>query len=140
MSVEVKTIAQDATVVEARTLMNSAGVRHLIVLDRGAVVGVLSDRDLGGRVSASRGDYENLPVSEVMSPHVVSLPPDATIRQAANRLRGHGIGCLAIMDDGDLLELIGRGVQRPIEGSVKWTMGGRGHRGARPQDRHARHS
>ena len=149
MSVEVKTIAPDATIVEARTLMTSAGVRHLIVLEEGGVVGVLSDRDLGGRVSAGRGDYENLSVSEVMSPHVVSLPPDATIRQAANRLRGHGIGCLAIMDEGellgivtttDLLELIGRGAQRPIERSVKWTMASRGSRGARPQDRHSRHS
>ena len=46
------------------------------------------------------------------------MAPEATVRQAANRLRGRGVGCLAVMDDGrlrgivttqDLLELIGRG-------------------------------
>jgi acetoin utilization protein AcuB len=147
MSAEVKTIGPNARVAEARTLMNVAGVHHLVVLDEGLVVGVLSDRDLGGRAAAGRGDVEATLVSDVMSPNVVSVGPDATIRQAANRLRGHGIGCLAVMEEGklvgivtttDLLELIGRGVERPIERSVKWTMSGRGQRGGTPHDRHAR--
>ena len=149
MSVDVKTIGPDATVGEARTLMTSAGVRHLVVVEDRDVVGVLSDRDLGGRVSADHGDGDFARVGNVMSPHVVTIEPTATIRNAANRLRGHGIGCLAVMDAGkllgivttsDLLELIGRGAEKPIEGSVKWTLRGRGQRGDRPQDRHARHA
>jgi acetoin utilization protein AcuB len=149
MSTEVKTIGPRARVVEARTLMSTAGVRHLIVVADGVVVGVLSDRDLGGRVAAARGDGAAVFVEEIMSPHVVSMPPDATIRQVANRLRGRGIGCLAVMDGAklrgivttsDLLELIGRGVEKPIERSVGWTLRGRGVRGQRPQDRHARHT
>jgi acetoin utilization protein AcuB len=147
MSSEVKTIGPGASVAEARTLMGVAHVRHLVVVDDGFVVGVLSDRDLGGRVSASRGDGGAGRVEDVMSPHVVSMGPDATIRQAANRLRGRGVGCLAVMEDGrlrgivtttDLLELIGRGVERPIERSVRWTLRGRGARGGRPEARHAR--
>ena len=148
MSSEVKTIEPGASVAQARTLMNGAGVHHLIVVENKEVVGVLSNTDLGGRVAGRRGVGDNARVSEVMSTHVDSLGPEATIRQAANRLRGHGVGCLAVMEEGkllgivttsDLLELIGRGAERPIEGSVRWTLARRGDRGSRPQDRHARH-
>jgi CBS domain-containing protein len=146
MSREVKTIAPGATVAEARTLMTAAGIRHLVVVEDGLVVGVVSERDLGGRASVGRAEIEKGPVSGLMSPHVVSVAPDTTIRQAANRLRGRGIGCLAVMDGklrgivttSDLLELIGRGVERPIETSTRWSLRGRGQRGNRPQDRHAR--
>ena len=66
-----------------------------------------------------------------MSEQVVTAPADATIRQAANLMRGRGIGCLAVVADEkpvgivtitDLLELIGRGVERPIERSTRWTL------------------
>jgi acetoin utilization protein AcuB len=145
MSTEVKTIGPGATLGEARTLMESSGIHHLVVVEGGLVVGVLSARDLGGRPSNGR---DAGPVEDAMSPHVVSMGPDATIRQAANRLRGRGISCLAVMDGSklrgivttsDLLELIGRGVERPIERSTRWNLRGRGQRGGRPQDRHARH-
>jgi acetoin utilization protein AcuB len=147
MSSEVKTIEPGASVADARTLMDNAGVRHLVVVDSGLVVGVISDRDLGGRVSWGRADADAARVEDVMSGHVVTMDLDATVRQAANRLRGRGVGCLAIMDDGnlrgivttsDLLELIGRGVERPIERSVRWTLRARGARGGRPRQRHAR--
>jgi len=147
MSSKVKTVGPDATVAEARTIMGAAGVHHLVVLDGGFVVGVLSDRDLGGRVSAARGDAAAERVEQVMSPHVVSMAPDATIRQAANRLRGRGIGCLAVMEENrlrgivtttDLLELIGRGVERPVERSTRWTLRARGDRGSQPTARQAR--
>ena len=57
---------------------------------------------------------------------------DATVRQAANLMRGRGIGCLAVVDDDkpigigtitDVLELIGRGVERPVEQGKRLTEG-----------------
>jgi CBS domain-containing protein len=149
MSSEVKTIGPGASLGEARSLMAAAGTHHLVVVEGSLVVGVVSDRDLGGRVSARRSETDAARVEEVMSPHVVSMGPDATIRQAANRLRGRGIGSLAVMEDGrlrgivtttDLLELIGRGVERPIERSTRWTLRSRGARGSQSQARHARRS
>jgi acetoin utilization protein AcuB len=118
MSTEVKTIGPGATLGEARSLMDASAIHHLVVVEGGQVVGVLSARDLGGR--ASNGRDAGL-VEHAMSPHVVSMGPAATVRQAANRLRGRGVGCLAVMDakklrgivtTTDLLELVGRGVER----------------------------
>jgi CBS domain-containing protein len=79
-----------------------------------------------------------------MSHRVVTAAPTTTIREAANLLRGHTVGCLPVLDRGrpvgivtitDLLELIGRGVEKPVATSVRWTLRGRGPRKARPNAR-----
>jgi acetoin utilization protein AcuB len=143
MSSDIKTIEPDATVGEARDLMRAERIHHLLVLDRRQVVGVVSDRDLGGR----RSDASV--IADVMSAQVVTAAPDTSIRQAANLMRGHGIGCLAVVDGNkpvgivtttDLLELIGRGVERPIERAQRPMLSRRGPRDAGPATRHARRS
>jgi CBS domain-containing protein len=149
MSTDVKTVTPSVTVATARSLMRLDGIHHLLVVEDRRIVGVVSDRDLGGRVSARRGEGGATAVADVMSEDVVSVPADATVRQAANLMRGRGIGCLAVVDDSkpigivtitDLLELIGRGVERPIERSTRWTLRQRGARDAGPTTRHARRS
>jgi CBS domain-containing protein len=138
MSRDIKTVSNDAQASEARTLMRNARVRHLLVLDGRSVVGILSDRDLGGRQGTA---------ADLMTKTLVTAQPETTIRQAANLLRGHTIGCLVVMGDKkpvgivtttDLLDLIGQGVERPIERSTRWTLRSRGARGSRPTLRRAR--
>jgi acetoin utilization protein AcuB len=135
MSREVKSVATTATVSEAKSVMKVNGIRHLLVLDRGEVVGVVSDRDLGGRTGA--GDQRQL--GTVMTENLVTAAPETTVRQAANLLRGRSIGCLPILDDGkavgivtttDLLDLIGRGSERPVQRVDRWVLRGRGPRRA----------
>ena len=140
MTQKIKAIAPTAGADEARAAMRTAGVRHLLVVDGAQVVGILSDRDFG-KPAASRD------VGHLMTTTVVTAAPKTTIRQAANLLRGHVIGCLVVMDGKkpagivtttDLLELIGRGVERPIERSTRWTLRARGNQQAEPAARHAR--
>ena len=149
MSTNVKTVTPSVTVATARNLMRVDGIHHLLVVDDRRVVGIVSDRDLGGRVGGRRADGGATSIADVMSAHVVTVTADATVRQAANLMRGHGIGCLAVVADEkpvgivtitDLLELIGRGVERPIERSTRWTLRARGARDAGPGTRHARRS
>jgi CBS domain-containing protein len=56
-----------------------------------------------------------------MTADVVAIPPTTTLKKAANMMRGRSIGCLVVTRDGrpvgivttaDLLELIGRGLDR----------------------------
>ncbi len=72
-----------------------------------------------------------------MTAPAISAAPDMTIRKAANLLRGRSIGCLPVMDGGhlvgivttsDLLERIGRGVERPVSRGKRWILKGRGPR------------
>jgi CBS domain-containing protein len=147
MSTKIKTIAPTATVGQARAFMRTGGIHHLVVQSGRDIVGVVSDRDLGGRVAARNGTGDARPVEEVMTSNVATVDPETSIRQAANLLRGRSIGCLPVLAGGkpvgivtttDLLELIGRGAERPIERSKRWTLRARGRRNAGPTARHAR--
>ena len=62
-------------------------------------------------------------MGDLMTPHVVTITPTTPIRTAANVLRGHSIGCLVVVTGGrivgivtvaDLLEQMGRGLDRPV--------------------------
>lgn len=132
MSTHVFRITPDRSTEEAYAEMSARGVHHLVVVDGRDVVGVLSLRDLADRGAQA--------VRDAMAPRVVTAAPDTTIRDAANLLRGHAIGCLPVVADGelvgivttaDLLELIGRGVTKPVAESRKWTL-----RRRSPKQRH----
>ena len=72
-----------------------------------------------------------------MTAPAVSATSDMTVRKAANLLRGRSIGCLPVMEDGDLvgivtttdlLERIGRGAEHPVSKGKRWILKGRGPR------------
>lgn len=115
-------VGASATASAAWEAMRLHRARHLVVTDtEGRVVGVVSTGDLGGR----RGEpfRSGRLVSDLMTEKVVSAAPDTTVREAANLMRGHAVNCLpvfkghklaGIVTAVDLLELIGRGAERPV--------------------------
>jgi acetoin utilization protein AcuB len=120
MSRPVAVIGETEPAELAHERMTAERVHHFVVVAGRSIVGILSERDLGGRrgESTRRGRL----VGELMSPDVVTAGSHTTLRDAANLLRGHAIGCLPIVDDGrlvgiitvsDLLEVLGRGAQAP---------------------------
>lgn len=121
MSRNVKTVSAAATADEAWTLMRMRHIHHLVVTEGRDIAGLISDRDLGGPHGASVRDTRL--VTELMTENVLTIEPDMPVRKAANLLRGRSIGCLVVVQDGrvvgvvttaDLLELIGRGIERPV--------------------------
>lgn len=143
MSTAIISTSPDASLAKARGQMKVGRVHHLIVEKDGKIIGIISERDLGGTKLAERDGV----VSDVMTGNVLTVAPDATIRQAANLLRGHSIGCLPVTDGErpvgivtttDLLELIGRGVEKPVTRSTRWTLRDRGARRSGPSARRTR--
>lgn len=120
MTTDVETVRPAADAGAAWERMRAGGFHHLVVTDVDGVVGVLSDRDAGSRRGAALRAGRT--VADLMSPHVVTVEPTATVRRAANLMRGRSIGCLVvtrgtriagIVTVADLLELLGRGGIRP---------------------------
>jgi CBS domain-containing protein len=133
MKTNVETITPSESVATALERMRANRIRHLVVTHGRQVVGVLSDRDLARRA----GDRVGQSVEEAMTSPVVTATPETSLREAANLMRGHAIGCIPVVQDHhlagivtvtDLLELIGRGVQRPMPKAPRWVMKGRGPR------------
>lgn len=120
MNTNIQSISPREPAERARDLMHLHGIHHLVVLDGGKTVGIVAESDVGGRHAPV--ELKNRTVEEVMTESVISASPKTTLREAANLLRGHVIGCLPVMDGGklkgvvsitDLLDLFGRGTATP---------------------------
>jgi len=120
MTKDIRTVPPSMPAASAWDLMRAEKIRHLLVKDGSAIVGVLSDRDAGGR--NGRLVRSAAVVSDLMTENVLTIGPDETIRKIANLMRGRTIGCLpvvkgnrllGIVTTADLLELLGRGIDRP---------------------------
>ena len=124
MSAPVYTIGAEETATAAWETMRFRRTRHLVVKDaEGHVVGVVSASDLGGKngepLRAGRR------VRELMTEKLVTVTLETTVREAANLMRGHSVNCLPVFNGRDrlkgivtvvdLLELIGRGTERPTK-------------------------
>ena len=130
MTDAVEVVAADSSAERAFDRMRARRIHHLVVTDEGRVVGVFSDRDAGGpRGAALR---QGRTVAELMTPAPVTVVPGTPIRKAANVMRGRAIGSLVVTDRNgrlkgivtvaDLLELLGRGIARPVAASTRWTL------------------
>ena len=129
MTEDVQTISPGDSAEDAWELMRRRGFHHVVVTSGSDVVGILSDRDVRGPMGSSlkRGRT----VEELMTRHVVTVEPTATVRKAANLMRGRSIGCVVVTNRGrvvgivtvaDLLELLGHGRDRPVAATKRWTL------------------
>ena len=104
MTKQVLAIRPDADAEAAWHQMRTARIHHLVVIDGAQIVGILSDRDLGGRNGATiRKDRQ---VSELMTPHAIVAAPETSLRRAAQLLRGCTIGCLPVVDGKTLVGIV----------------------------------
>lgn len=104
MSTGVVTITPAEAATAAWTRMRRRAVRHLVVMDGGQVVGVLSERDLGGRAGARI--RRNRTVRDLMTRRIEVADPEATVDDAANLMRERLIGSLPVMDGDDLVGIV----------------------------------
>ena len=120
MSTKVQTIDMNEKAESAWNLMKWKRIHHVVVTDGpGQVVGVVSARDLGGQ---DREEARKIrPVAAMMTAYAVKAVPGMPVRQAANVMRGWNIGCLPVVDGGqlvgivtvsDLLRIVAEGVDK----------------------------
>jgi len=129
MTDAVRTVSPTTSAEDAWQLMQQTGIHHLVVVADSRIAGIVSDRDLGGARGRSLRHAKS--VADVMTSDVVTVLPETTVRKAANVMRGRAIGCLVvavgdrvrgIVTVADLLELLGRGAERPVQATVRPTL------------------
>jgi CBS domain-containing protein len=115
MSGKVVRISADDNLRIVHEIMELGRVRHLPVVRRGELVGVVSQRDLLhaslSNVIGVSADEQNLflegvKISNVMSAPVVFVGPDVTIRVAARIMAERKIGCLPVVEDGEVTGIV----------------------------------
>ncbi len=115
MQQKVVTISAGDTLSTVEDIMTLGGVRHMPVVHRGVLVGVVSERDLL-RASLSnltefgmeerRAFLQVVEITQVMTTPPIVISPDSTVPQAARALADHKIGCLPVLEDGKLIGLV----------------------------------
>lgn len=112
MSTNLITVPPSATLAEARALMQEKRIHHIPVLDGDQLTGlisltnVLAATDSFLRDDGSRIHADEIGIEEAMVTDVATVDVSASLRHAALFLEKHKIGCLPVMDDGELVGII----------------------------------
>lgn len=108
MTPDVVTVSMDDSVAQVRELFHRHGFHHLLVVDSGKAVGLISDRDLlrnispfVGKVAERAQDAFCLQrkAHQIMTRSLIWIPPETPVRGAMGLMLAHGITCLPILDE-----------------------------------------
>jgi acetoin utilization protein AcuB len=105
MTEHLVTLSPEASVAEALTLCRKRRIRHIPILDKGRLVGIVSDRDLRD-ASPTLGDPERarilqeIRVADVMSREVITVHPQDSIENAAQQMYELKIESLPVVSEG----------------------------------------
>lgn len=115
MTTKVITIPSSLSVAEAKIIMSSNGVLRLPVVDKGKLVGIISNHRLES-ISPSKATslsmYElsyllhKTKVKEVMEKKVVSVTPDTPVEKAVSLGQDKGVGSVVVVDDGCVVGIL----------------------------------
>jgi acetoin utilization protein AcuB len=100
MTVAPTTVTPATTVAGAAQMMTARGVRHLVVVQHGHVVGILSNRDVLRSDPRAPDDRR---VADVMSRPVHTIGPDEPLDVAVRLLLSRHISALPVVDADDAL-------------------------------------
>jgi acetoin utilization protein AcuB len=101
------TITPDASVARAWDLMQELDIRHLPVVQAGALVGIVSERDLAGLAIGTLLESEGAqalqqrlatPITRIMNLHVITAAPESEVRELIELFMEHKVGALPIID------------------------------------------
>ncbi|MCG3127312.1 MAG: Inosine-5'-monophosphate dehydrogenase [Phycisphaerae bacterium] len=116
MTRHVITIAMDEPLSRAREILSDHGIRHLVVLDQGRVVGIVSDRDVLATLSpyavsdltARPQDLATLakPVHQFMTRRPISVNSSTPVDEASRLMVEHTISSLLVVDDHRLVGIV----------------------------------
>jgi acetoin utilization protein AcuB len=115
MSTRPVTIPAGERLSTVEDIMTLGGVRHMPVVQRGRLVGVVSERDLlraslsalsGVGTEERRAFLSAVEISEVMSEPPITIGPEAKVEEAAHLMAEHKIGCLPVLEKDELVGMV----------------------------------
>ncbi|HEV2721620.1 MAG TPA: CBS domain-containing protein [Thermoanaerobaculia bacterium] len=83
----------------AREHFRANNIHHLLVVERGRVVGVMSVREIIGKPSDAT-------VGSVMARNVMTVGPESSTRDVATAMIGRGHGCVPVMEGGRVVGIV----------------------------------
>ena len=104
MSRNVKTIENNATILDAAKAMAKWEIGSLVIVERKTPVGIVTEGDIS-RAVAKGSDPRKTPVT-IGKKRLVSVPPGERVEVAAKKMADAGIKKLPVMEDGKLVGIL----------------------------------
>ena len=100
------TVGPADSVLSAARIMAEKNIGFLVVLDKGAIVGVLSERDCVRRVVLTGKSPEATLVADIMVRDVVTTNLEGTFVDCLRLMHAHGIRHLPVLDKDKVVAVI----------------------------------
>lgn len=117
MQKNVLAVSPDDRVIHARRIMIDENIARLPVVDKGALVGIISDIEIAFAFAKLKRSFslgrqkhrlDELLVKSVMKPHVIWTTPSVTASEAAKIMVKHNIGALPVMEHNSIIGIVSR--------------------------------
>ena len=116
-------VSPDDTVYTAIEMMAQKSIGALVVLERGKLVGILSERDYARKVILKNRSSKATPVREIMTSKVITIHPEQRIEDCMAIMTEKNIRHLPVKSEGELVGIISIGdVIRSIISEHEYTI------------------
>lgn len=95
-----------STVREAARYMVEHGVGSVLVMEDGALSGIFTERDALRIFVATRRNPDQTRLADVMTGAPQTLPPDATLQDAARRMTAGRFRHMPVVEDGRVIGVV----------------------------------
>jgi CBS domain-containing protein len=106
---QVWTISKDATVLDALKLMAEKQLGSLVITDEKKAVGIFSERDYARRVELVGKKPETTRVEEVMTQNLITVSPNASVRDCMAIMTDNHIRHLPVLDNDQIVGIVSIG-------------------------------
>ena len=106
---DVFSVAPETLVFDAIQLMAEKGIGALLVLDKGELVGILSERDYARKVILKGRSSRETPVKDIMTEKVLYVKPERTLEECMALMTEKRIRHLPVLENERLIGVFSSG-------------------------------
>ena len=99
-------LPRTATADEAARLMRERRVGAVMIVERGRLEGIVTERDLVFRLLAEKLDGHSTPLAEIMTRDPETLHPDDSALAALDKMRAGHYRHLPVVEDGEIAGIV----------------------------------
>ena len=109
MTADPRTVEAGATCVDAAREMRDGDVGSIVVVDNGAVAGIITDRDIVVRVVADGTDPGSAKVRDAATMNAITLTVDQSVDDAIRLVREQNVRRIIVLQDGRAAGIVSLG-------------------------------
>lgn len=106
---EFHSIAPHEPVLRALEMMAAHHIGALLVMDQGALIGVISERDYARKIILMNRLSRDTPVADIMTSPVITVAPDQTIHRCMEIMTNERIRHLPVVQNGRVVGVLSIG-------------------------------